>query len=242
MPESWLLVPQGACRSGETVGLDGDESRHAARVLRLRVGDPVVLADGCGTVAKGIMSVVDNRRSEVEVVEVRQDPRPPTGVTLALAVLHSQAMDWAVQKAVEVGVRELVPVRSERTQLSPDAVGARVGHWRRVARQAVKQCHRSWEMVVADPIETSKLVERRGDDRGLAADRNGDLLDELAGNLPSLLLVGPEGGFSQTEERVLTERGWPRVRLGPHVLRAETAAVVGAAMLVNRGSGFGDRD
>jgi 16S rRNA (uracil1498-N3)-methyltransferase len=235
MVEPWLLVAPDDRQEGEKVVLDREESRHLAGALRARVGDFVVLADGCGMVARAQIRLVDSRRSEAEVVSVSATPRPAgDGVTVALGILHGRAMDWAVQKAVEVGVRRFSPLRTHRGQLSRKAIGGRLDHWRRVARQALKQCHRPWEMEVAEPVELEELVQQRGDHGGLVADREGVPIGELGDEIPRLLLVGPEGGLSRSEAEFLSADLWPRVRLGPYVLRAETAAIVGAAALVTR--------
>jgi 16S rRNA (uracil1498-N3)-methyltransferase len=242
MPDPWILVPRGNLAAGTILRLDREESRHAANALRLRAGDAVVLTDGCGTVARAVMSAVDSRKSEAEISDVRiESPPPGTGVTLSLAALHGQAMDWAVQKAVEIGVCAFVPIRTERCQLSLQVVRTRLDHWRRVALQSLKQCRRPWAMDVLEPVELADFVALHGEDGCLVADRAGTPLGEMA-EVPPFLMVGPEGGFSPIEEQLLKDSGWPKVRLGEYVLRAETAAVVGAAMLVARHEGLGTRD
>jgi 16S rRNA (uracil1498-N3)-methyltransferase len=143
-------------------------------------------------------------------------------------------MDWAVQKAVEVGVRVFVPLLAGRSQPPSEAIAKRLGHWRRLARQAIKQCRRAWEMELTQPCSPSELVVSRGAELGMAADREGLGLAEIPAASSRLLAVGPEGGFSADELRLFEGAGWPRVCLGRFVLRAETAAIVGAAMLVAR--------
>ncbi len=213
--------------------LDGSESRHAAGPLRLAVGDPVVLVDGRGGVAEAVMCTVASRGCRAEVRSVLHSPRstaPDFG--LALAVLHSQAMDWAIQKAVEVGVETVVPLLAQRSQLGFRAARGRLGHWRRVARQALKQCRRPWELEVADPWTIGELVSDSAGRQAVIADFGGPCLGDLVGAAPDLLVVGPEGGFTGDEKEEMTGAGWRQLRLGRHVLRAETAAVVGSAMLI----------
>jgi 16S rRNA (uracil1498-N3)-methyltransferase len=237
---SWLLAPRGTLRDGATVVLDPEEARHAFSALRLRVGDPVVLADGAGSVARAVLRTVASRSIEAEILAVRSEPVPAGGgVSLALGILHSQAMDWAVQKAVEVGVRTFVPVQTERSQLAGRAVRARHDHWCRVARQALKQCRRAWAMTVASPVELEQLLAERGSAGGLVADPDGRSIGSWIDDAPHILLVGPEGGLAPAELELVASHQWPRVWLGPHVLRADTAAVIGAAMLVARNEGFG---
>ncbi len=239
MSEPWLLAPQGSLRDGDTVTLEPEEARHAASALRLRAGDTVALADGAGKVARAVLRTVASRSVEAEVLEVRGVPAPTgDGVSLALGILHSQAMDWAVQKAVEVGVRTFVPVQTERSQLAGAAVRARHDHWCRVARQALKQCRRAWGMTVGSPVKLDRLLAERGSAGGLVAHPDGRPLGPWTETVPHYLLVGPEGGLSSAELELLATHQWPRIWLGPHVLRADTAAVVGAALLVARDEGF----
>jgi 16S rRNA (uracil1498-N3)-methyltransferase len=213
--------------------LDGSESRHAAGPLRLRVGDSVVLADGSGHLADAVLRVVANRGCEAEIVATRLIPEPSDlSLTLAMAVLHSQAMDWAVQKAVEIGIDHLVPVMASRSQLGRRAARGRLGHWRRVARQALKQCRRPWQMEIAEPQTVDEIIASCGRRRVAVADPDGSAIGELGAAIPEMLMVGPEGGFSDDELASMDRAGWLRLRLGRYVLRADTAAVVGAAAIV----------
>jgi 16S rRNA (uracil1498-N3)-methyltransferase len=138
-------------------------------------------------------------------------------------------MDWAVQKCVELGVHRFLPVVAERSQVRLRAAEGRLHHWRRLSRQALKQCRRAHAMAVEPPTSVAALAPAGG----VLADPGG----LRAADLPAecrLLLIGPEGGLSPTEEELLAASRWARLRLGPHTLRAETAAVVGAALLLNR--------
>ncbi len=231
--EPWILVDSVPLEVGTVVTLEGEESRHVAGSLRLRPGDSLILADGCGRTADAVLRAVSGRRSDAEIHDAQVHRAPPgRGLTIALAVLHGQAMDWAVQKAVEVGVAILVPVVAERCQVRLKTARGRLGHWQRIARQAIKQCQRPWQMEVADPCSLADLLTGSGDRIGSVADPDGSRLGDLAGGLPDLLLVGPEGGFGPSDLELLDAVNWPKVRLGDFVLRAETAAIVGAAALV----------
>ncbi|HSO22606.1 MAG TPA: RsmE family RNA methyltransferase [Chondromyces sp.] len=231
----WLLLPEGARPEiGGTVALDPAEARHATGPLRLRAGDPVVLADGAGTVAGARLREASKVRVEAEVTSLDLAPQPEgPGVTLAVSVVENRAMDWVVQKSVEVGLRTLIPMVSERTQAGPRDAERRLDHWRRIAMQALKQCRRPWAMAISGPLTTACIVEQTPPGCGVVADHGG----EDATSLPAsawVLAVGPEGGFSPSEDRLFLDRGWHRLCLGPHVLRAETAAIVGGAFLVSR--------
>ena len=232
----WLLAVSGALEAGRTVVLDPTEARHLTGALRRRPGDEIVLADGNGAVAEAKLVAIGRGRVEAVILSVRHEPEPKSeGVTLALAMTDNRAMDWAVQKAVEVGIGRFLPIEAERAQVRGRDLGGRVEHWRRIAMQALKQCRRPWAMAVTEVVPLTALVggdsEQAG---GVVADVEGSTLSELPKTAGNLLVVGPEGGFTAAEKQLFDRRGWPRLRLGPHILRAETAAVVGGAMMVAR--------
>ena len=232
----WLLAVSGALEAGRTVVLDPNEARHLTGALRRRPGDEIVLADGNGAVAEAKLVAIGRGRVEAVILSVRHEPEPESeGVTLALAMTDNRAMDWAVQKAVEVGIGRFLPIEAERAQMRGRDLGGRVEHWRRIAMQALKQCRRPWAMAVTEVVPLTALVggdsEQAG---GVVADVEGSALSELPKTAGNMLVVGPEGGFTAAEKQLFDRRGWPRLRLGPHILRAETAAVVGGAMMVAR--------
>ena len=231
--EPWLLVPEGSLQEGREIALESEEARHASGALRRRAGDRVVLADGAGFVGAAVL-IVCGRSDVVAVVDrpvIKVASLP--GPTVALGVLHTKAMDWAVQKAVELGVETFVPLLCDRSQGSRDRAAERLEHWRRVSSQALKQCRRAWMMRVENPLEIEAVVDGRLTP-GLVADPEGP--PGLSGpkSRRATLLVGPEGGLTLEEREGLVRAGWSSVALGPHVLRAETAVVVGAALLTLR--------
>jgi 16S rRNA (uracil1498-N3)-methyltransferase len=220
------------------VVLDAAEARHVTAALRLGVGDEVVLADGRGTTASAVLRTASRARVEAEVVEIWVDAPPAHGeVAIALGLLDARAMDWAVQKCVEVGATRLIPLLTERSQAGRRETSGRSDHWRRISLQAIKQCRRPWAMEIAAVVSPAELVERTRAECGVVADRAGVGAAALKPTPERVLAVGPEGGFSSAEEGLFAEACWPKLSLGPHVLRAETAAVVGAAVLVGREAG-----
>jgi len=237
----WLLSVSEGLEAGRTVVLDPTEARHLTGALRRRRGDEIVLADGNGVVAEAKIVAIGKGRVEAEILSVRQEPEPmPWGVTLALAMIDNRAMDWAVQKAVEIGVWRFVPMETERRQVRCRDPRVRIEHWRRVAMQALKQCQRPWAMAITEVMPLADLVEGNSEQvGGVVADLQGSTVGELPKTAGNLLVVGPEGGFTAAENQLFDRRGWPRLRLGPHILRAETAAVVGGAMMVARSEQLG---
>ena len=231
--DPWLLVPEGALVGGSELFLEPEEARHASGSLRLRAGDRIVLTDGLGSFTGA--AITRCRRADVVVAldQTVTKVAPLPGPTIALGVLHTKAMDWAIQKAVEVGAAAIIPLLCERSQGSRQRALERLDHWRRVARQALKQCRRPWGLLIEDPLTMDEVISGRLKS-GLIADQQG-LTDVTAVTVDrKTLLVGPEGGLTPEEQQVLEGVGWSSISLGPHILRAETAAVVGAAVLAMR--------
>jgi len=233
----WVLVENlegpGSCR------LDEMESRHLRKVLRKRVGDPVMVTDGRGTLAEASIEELQRLAVMLNIHVVERRPRPK-GPEILLGILHGRAMDWAVQKSVELGVDRLVPLRLSRCQAA-DRAGARLPHWRLLARQALKQCHRVWEMEIAPPADLEEIL-RDPALPGFLAEVSAENEEVLEG-VAARMLIGPEGGLSGDEKRMLLGAGWQALSLGSYVLRAETAVLAGAVFLGRRreddGSGVG---
>jgi 16S rRNA (uracil1498-N3)-methyltransferase len=227
----WLLVAAGVISPGRRIELEPAEARHAIGSLRLRPGDLVVVTDGAGVTASATLVDVRRGRADVEIGSVDRVARPSPGLTIAVGVLAGSAMDFVVQKSVELGVERVVPVSCARSQLGLERAAARCEHWRRVGFQALKQCRRPWAMEVADPMSLPQVLHGVWSAGGVVADPDGATPKTISRDRCRCLLVGPEGGFDDDELAAIRDAGWPSVRLGPHVLRAETAAIAGAAVV-----------
>lgn len=230
----WLLVAAGVASPGRRIELEPAEARHATGPLRLRSGDRVVLTDGAGMIATARLIDAGRGRAVVEIESVDGTARPGPALTVAIGVLSGSAMDFVVQKSVELGVERVVPVSCARSQYGLDRASGRVGHWRRVGLQALKQCRRPWAMEVADPMSLSQVLIGDWSATGVVADPGGAAASTVSSDRCRCLLVGPEGGFEDDELAAIRDAGWPAIRLGPHVLRAETAAIAGAAVIGSR--------
>lgn len=199
--------------------LDDAAAHHLTRVLRLRPEDPLVVADGRGRWAPAVLGSGATVTSTGPVVST---PAPAPSLTVAFALVKGDKPDLVVQKLTELGVDRIVPFRAERSVVrwDPDKAAKAVARLRAVAASAAAQCHRPWLPEVTEVADLAALVA----EGAAMADRAGD--PPRLGQ--PLVAVGPEGGWSQAE-RALDA---PRVGLGPHVLRAETAAVTVGALLV----------
>lgn len=232
------------------VRLADTEARHARQVIRLAVGDMVRLVSSSGQGA--LARITELSRSGVTLAVEKMEPvgnEPPIEVTLGLALLKADHMDWVVQKGTELGLSTFVPVITERTVVHLDAARAarRTDRWRQIARQAVKQCLRAQAPEVLTPIRFSEfLMNCHQYDLKIilyeaANPGNGLEWPELHKNNPPprtiAALVGPEGGFDYKEVSLARQAGFMVVGIGPRILRAETAAI---ALLTIIGYLWGD--
>lgn len=231
------LSPHGRC------AIQGEAAGHIARVLRLGVGAELAVFDGVGGEYAGRIEAV--RKGEVLVALGERHERrseSPLRLTLAQAVSRGERMDWVVQKAVELGVSGIVPVLSERSVVRLDEAQARnkQRHWQRIAVAACEQSGRSHVPEVGKPLALRAWLAAlpAGGVRVLLSPQSAAGLAALPSSAAEVLvLIGPEGGLAEAEVRAATASGFESVRLGPRVLRTETAAVVALALLQQR---FGD--
>jgi 16S rRNA (uracil1498-N3)-methyltransferase len=197
--------------------LSDEDRHHLARVLRLRSGDPLTVADGSG--AWRTAAFADAIAVTGEVVTTAA-PVPPLAVGFAL--VKGDKPEWVVQKLTELGIDRIIPFRADRSVVRWDAAKAEraVQRLRSVARAAAMQCHRPTLPEVIDVAELGQLAAQPG---VAFTDRGGEALTSST----TTLLVGPEGGWSSVERDLAPAM----VALGGHVLRAETAAITAGALL-----------
>ncbi|MGH8688115.1 MAG: 16S rRNA (uracil(1498)-N(3))-methyltransferase [Burkholderiales bacterium] len=227
-----------ALRAGSTVLLPEDAAHHAVHVLRLRPGDEAVLFNGRGGEYSGRLAAVDRLRVSVDLLEHRAIEREsPLAVTLVQGVSSGEKMDFTVQKATELGVAALQPVVATRStgRLSGERAELKRAHWRRVAIAACEQCGRNRVPEVRPVLSLAEFCRQAGAEgaRLLLSPQSRLALREAAGRLNGsvALAAGPEAGFEAAEEAALVEAGFTPVRLGPRVLRTETAALAALAAL-----------
>lgn len=231
MPDRFYC-PEGPINGRITLG--GDEGRHLALARRLKPGQVVEVFDGRGTAY--LAEIVGTARDAVTLNVVGDrltEPIPSCPLTLATAVPKGERFDWLVEKATELGVCRLVPLRAERSVVDPRA--AKLDRLRRVVVEASKQCGRSRLMDLAEPISWPdylglevgcvRMIAHPGGIRPAAWPR-------IAPGNQVVLAIGPEGGFTNLEVEAAIAHGWISVSLGPTLLRVETAAVVGAALVL----------
>lgn len=221
-------------------------ANHLTRVLRLREGDECVLFNGDGQDHVARLLSVGKREARVEVVSsLPVDRESPLRLTLIQGIARGEKMDLILQKATELGVARIQPVNAERTEVKLDAerLDKRVAHWRSVVISACEQSGRARVPELSPPLGLAQAAQA-SDASGLRLllDPIGDL--SLAG-LPAptgagagiVVAIGPEGGWSPRDREILLASGFLGLRLGPRILRTETAGLAAIAALQSR---FGD--
>jgi len=218
---------------GDRAALNGANAAHLARVLRAKIGQEFDVAAG-GRVRRGRIVSITEQRVEFELGE-DIGTTFLADITLLLAIFKFDRMEWAMEKATELGVRHMVPVIARRTDAHlAVAAGKRVERWRRLAREAAQQARRSDVPEIAGPEKLKPRVTSAKGRRVLLseAEENTTLRAALAGAAgePVLLAIGPEGGWAPEELEMFSTAGWTAATLGPTILRAETAAIAALAI------------
>lgn len=227
---------------GAKLVLPVDAAGYLSRVLRLRPGDPFVLFNGDGHDYDTRLLALDKRRAEAEVVDARPVANEsPLRIVLLQGIARGEKMDLVLQKATELGVAEVRPVDSERSEvrLHGERLDKRLAHWRGVVASACGQCGRARVPEVLPPESLDAALRSLPQQPRLLLDPEarrsiGGLPDGLEG---CVLAVGPEGGWSSRDRGQLHAAGFEALRLGPRILRTETAGIAAIAALQSR---FGD--
>lgn len=236
MPTPRIYLP-ATLTPGAEVALDARAAGHAVRVLRLRVGATVALFNGDGRdyLAELIAVRKDQALCRIHAAHPRATESPLT-IELAQGISRGERMDYTIQKAVELGVQRIVPLDTERSQvkLGGEREEKRLQHWAGIILHACEQSGRS-RIPELQPVQRLDrwLSMQSGAGQRLFLDPQGDVsVADLSGPVDSVsLLVGPEGGLSPAERELAISRGFLRLRLGPRILRTETAALTALAAL-----------
>ncbi len=219
--------------SGDRAFLTGENAGHLARVLRARVGQEFDIASE-GIVRTGkIVSVEDARVEFTLGEEVRTAELRP--LKLLIAIFKFDRMEWAIEKATELGATEIVPFIAKRTESHlAQAAAKRVERWRRIAHEASQQARRVSPPVMGGPVKLKEALKIAADVRVvLAESEEGRMLRDVwpVDTKSVALAIGPEGGWTSEELQAFVEAGWVTASLGPTILRAETAVVAACAVV-----------
>lgn len=236
VPRIYSPEPLSGCSEVE---LDENASRHLVKVLRLQAGRPLVLFDGHGGEYEAEL-VGAGKRARVRVGAFRDENRESSlALTLAIGISRGDRFDWVIQKATELGVARIQPLFTERCEvkLSGERLQKKLGHWQQIAISACEQCARNRVPEVLEPRKLPQFLEEAGGEGfKLVLHHRTEVslrqLESERGRPESvLLLVGPEGGLSAAEIEAALQRDFAPLRLGPRVLRTETAPVAALSVL-----------
>ena len=238
MRETRIHAPVTLARDS-VVELPASSADHLVRVLRMQVGQTLTLFNGDGRDHAAEITRIDKRGAAVRVTSTGVDvaSESPLRITLAQGVARGEKMDWIVQKATELGVHAIVPLITERTEVKLDAERAqrRVAHWQAVVIAACEQSGRAVVPKITPPIKLADWVAGLGDAAGvrLSLDPKSKLVPRTLDldRLTATLIVGPEGGLAKNDLDLLSQAGFRGLRLGPRVLRTETAGIAAISAL-----------
>ncbi|WAC61682.1 16S rRNA (uracil(1498)-N(3))-methyltransferase [Pseudoxanthomonas sp. SL93] len=229
---------------GGTVVLPESTANHLSRVLRLREGDPCVLFNGDGHDHPARIATVGKREVTADILSSHPvDNESPLHITLLQGIARGEKMDLILQKATELGVAAVVPVIAERTEVKLDAerTEKRLAHWRNVITSACEQSGRAIVPVLSTPcaLDEAARGQAKEDTALLTLDPQGEasLGTVSIDGGRAVIAIGPEGGWSPRDRETLRQAGFTGLRLGPRILRTETAGLAAIAALQSR---FGD--
>ncbi|MNN13672.1 Ribosomal RNA small subunit methyltransferase E [compost metagenome] len=205
------------------------QAHYIGRVLRMAPGDAVQLFDGSGLEYLGQLLEVGKKTVRVSLDQaLAGQADSPLHVHLGQGLSRGERMDWAIQKATELGANEITPIVSERCEvrLKDERADKRLAHWRQVAISACEQCGRSTLPVIHPPVTLAEWLNSTKADLKLVLHPVAEPLTSHAKPATLAFLIGPEGGLSEAEVEQAKAAGCHAARLGPRVLRTETAPVV----------------
>lgn len=218
--------------TGSRIQLESEEARYLRTVLRMRPGQEVLV---CGPGGRRVIAeLADSSRGRAELELKKELPpvvEPPTGIILVQGLLKGAKMDLVVQKATELGVKEIVPVVCERSQVRSTRKAAR---WRKIALEAARQSGRPGVPGVSDASGLDEFLARFGSLRGYVfseSEAEGLALERIRSDRDIYLIVGPEGGLTREEVQAAVGRGLVPTGLGQNILRAETASIAAVSLV-----------
>ena len=205
----------------------GDEHQHL-KVARAEVGERVEVFDGKGRVWVAKVESVGKRETAFQILESRRVDKAGPDLILGLSLIKPAAFELVLEKAVEVGVTCIVPVIASRSNATP---GRRSDRWTRIIVEAAKQSKRYHLPAIEEPAKFEAVLDRAAATKIVFAERGGGPLKSALAGSPALFLIDPEGGWTDAELDAARHKGFVLVGLGDGILRAETAAIVGAALI-----------
>jgi 16S rRNA (uracil1498-N3)-methyltransferase len=216
---------------GEELELSTSNHRHAIQVLRLKIDQSLILFNGDSGEYHAKLVYSDKRNSRVLIESF--DPinrESPLSTTLALATIKPDKMDFAIQKAVELGISIIQPIYTKRSviKIKANRLDKKMQHWQGVIISACEQSGRTKLPELREPLDFDKFLDSASETTCIAMlPGNYPKINELGSRKSLSLLIGPEGGFTEDEEELMLQKGIAPISFGSRILRAETAVIAG---------------
>jgi 16S rRNA (uracil1498-N3)-methyltransferase len=221
-----IYLPDPVIHDG-VIHVDGEENHHLV-VARAETGEAIEIFDGKGNVWSAVIESSGKRETLARVKESRQAAQDPREVILALAMIRIAAFELALEKCMEIGIRRVVPFTATRSNLAP---GHRHDRWSRILVEAAKQSKHYFVPTLDEPKTFEQVLAIPAVSRIVFAESGGGPLKPALMGSPVLYLIGPEGGWTDREISAAVAAGFQRVSLGTAILKAETAAIIGGALI-----------
>ncbi len=217
---------------GSVCTLDKMASGHVLQALRMRIGDELVVFNGRGGEYRARIKSAAKAGAEIELLQFNDVQRePPVAVHLGQCLSRGERMDYAIQKSVEVGVAEITPLFSKRSNvnLATERVANRMRHWQQIIISACEQSGRTLLPVLHEPVPIDHWITKLRGNNFICDFQSG--IDDRYNLTSANILIGPEGGFDPLEVALAHQHGFKSFYLGPLTLRTETAPVVAITMM-----------
>ena len=211
---------------GDRLRITGDEHHHLT-VGRAAEGEAIEVLDGRGGVWTTEVASINRKETVLRVLQQRSVGKSGPDITLAISLIKPAAFELALEKAVEVGVTRFIPMIAQRSNVT----SSRHDRWMRIVIEAAKQSKRYYIPEIEGPAKFERVLDVSAATKIVFAEHGGGPLKSAVAGSPALCLVGPEGGWTDAELEAARLKGFHRVALGDTILRSETAAIVGAALL-----------
>lgn len=224
---------------GSKAVIRGQDARHIFRVLRLKPGHALSLTNGQGMDYEGRIISADPDSIQVQITTQQiSSTESSLHLTVCCAMLKDNKMDQVIKDLTQLGIQEWIPFFCERSVPTPDSkrLKTRVQRWETIARESIKQCKRSCLVTISEPQKLTEILDLSGEFSQKIAfwEKSSLPLSHLAttpSNSRVMVLIGPEGGFTDQEIELAESRGFTAYSLGPRILRAETAALCAATLV-----------
>jgi 16S rRNA (uracil1498-N3)-methyltransferase len=220
-----VYIPEPVIESG-CLRILGDEHQHL-KVARAEEGEAVEIFDGKGGIWAGKVRSTGKRETLVEILESRQIEQSGPELILGLSLVKPAAFELALEKAVEVGITRVVPIIASRSNVT----SRRSDRWARIVLEAAKQSKRYHLPGIDEPALFEAALDYPAKTKIVFAEHGGGPLKSALAETPVFFLIGPEGGWTDAELDAARQKGFALVGLGAGILRTETAAIVGAALI-----------